>query len=87
MRGSICLMFWDYTVMNLLQMLLHLVRTGEFFLTNRAGKNFSVSAFMIQEGVSLEAVFVLEALDNLDLFTLNAPVGAITRYVGVFEQV
>ena len=80
-------MFGDYTIMNLLQMLLHLVRTGEFFLTNRAGKYFSVSAFMIQEGVSLEAVFVLEALDNLDFLTLDTPVGAITGNVGILEQI
>ena len=66
-------MFGDYTIMNLLQMLLHLVRTGEFFLTNWAGKYFSVSAFMIQEGVSLEAVFVLEVLTNLHALTLHTP--------------
>ena len=79
--------FWYYTVVNLLEVLFHLVWPREFFLTNRTGENLSLCALMIKKGVSLETVFVLEALDNLDLFTLNAPVGAIARYVGVFEQV
>ena len=80
-------MLGNDAVVNLLEMLLHLVGPGELLLTHGTGEHLPVVALVIKEGVSLETVFVLEALDNLDLFTLNAPVGAITRYVGVFEQV
>lgn len=74
-------------VVHLLQMLLHFVWPGELLLTHGAGEHLPVVALVIEEGVPLETVFVLEALDNLDLFALNAPVGAIARDVGIFEQV
>ena len=74
-------------VVNLLEMLLHLVWPGELLLTHGAREHLPVGALVIQEGVSLETVLVLKALDNLDLLALDAPVGAVAGDVGVLEQV
>ena len=80
-------MLGDDAVMDLLEMLLHLVRPGELLLTHRTRKHLPIVALVIEERVSLETVLVLKALDNLDLLALDAPVGAVTCDVGVLEQV
>ena len=77
----------DDAVVNLLEVLLHLVRSGELLLTHGARKHLPIVTLVIEERVPLETVLVLKALDNLDLLALNAPVGAVARDVGVLEQV
>jgi hypothetical protein len=64
-------------VMSLLQVLFHLIRTRKFLLTDRTWKHLSLLSFMIEEGMSLEAVLVLEVLANLHFFALYAPVGPV----------
>ena len=51
-------------VVDLLQVLLHLVRPGELLLTDGAGEHLPVGPLVVQKCVSLEAVLVLEALHN-----------------------
>ena len=80
-------MLRDDAVVNLLEMLLHLVWSGELLLTHWTRKHFPIVPLVIEERVSLETVLVLKALDNLHLLTLDAPVGAVTGDVGVLEQV
>ena len=48
------LMLGDDAVMDLLEMLLHLVRSGELLFADGAGKDFSSGAFVIQKGVPLD---------------------------------
>ena len=81
------LVLGDDTVVDLLQMLLHLVWTRKLLLTHRTRKHFPVCPLVVEEGVSLEAVLVLEALVDLDLLTLDAPVAAVAGDVRVLEQV
>ena len=81
------LVLGDDAVVNLLEVLLHLVRSGELLLTHRTRKHLPIVALVIEERVPLETVLVLKALDNLDLLALDAPVGAVAGDVGVLEQV
>ena len=67
----------DNTVVDLFQVLFHLVRTRELLSADRTRENFASDALVVEERVSLEAVLVLEALKYLDLFTLNTSVGAV----------
>jgi len=67
----------DNTVVDLFQVLLHLVRPGELLGADRAGEHLASDALVVEECVPLEAVLVLEALKYLDLFTLNTSVGAV----------
>ena len=77
----------DDAVVHLLEMLLHLVRAGELFSAHRAGEHLPLLALVIQEGVALEAVFVLETLLQLHLVALQAAVGTVAGDLRVFEQV
>ena len=81
------LVLGDDAVVDLLEVLLHLVGPGELLLTHGAREHLPVVALVIEEGVTLETVLVLKALDNLDLLALDAPVGAVAGDVGVLEQV
>ena len=80
-------MLGDDAVVNLLEMLLHLVRPRELFLTDGTWEDLPVGSLVIQKCVSLEAVLILEALDNLNLLTLNTSVRSVTCNVGIFEQI
>ena len=80
-------MLGNNTVVNLLQMLLHLVGSGEFFLTDGTWENLPIGSLVIEKCVSLEAVLIFEALYYLDLFTLYTSVGAVTCNVGILEQI
>lgn len=73
--------------MHLLQVLFHLVRARKLLRTDGAGENLPGDPLVVQEGVALEAVLVLEALKNLDLFAFDTSVGAVIGNEGVFEQV
>ena len=75
------------TVVHLLQMLLHLVRTRKFFLAHWTWEHLTLLALMIQEGMALEAVLVLEGLQYLHLLTFKTPEGAITRHLCILQQV
>ena len=77
----------DNTVVDLFQVLFHLVRTRELLSADRTRENFASDALVVEERVSLEAVLVLEALKYLHLFALSTSVGAVIGYEGVFEQV
>ena len=59
--------------MSLFQVLFHFVGSRKLFLTDRTWKDFAGGPFMIQKGVPLEAVFVLEVLTNLHALTLHTP--------------
>ena len=74
-------------VVDLLEVLLHLVRPGELLLTDRAGEDLPVGPLVVQKCVALEAVLVLEALHDLNLLTLYTAVRAVTCNVGIFEQI
>ena len=67
----------DNTVVDLFQVLFHLVRPRELLGAHRAREHFAGDALVVEERMSLEAVLVLEALKYLDLFTLNTSVGAV----------
>ena len=56
------LVLGDDTVVDLLQMLLHFVWSGEFLFADGAWKDFTGGPLVVQEGVSLEAVLVFEVL-------------------------
>ena len=73
--------------MHLLQVLFHLVRPGKLLSTDGTGEDLSGDPLVVQEGVALEAVLVLEALKNLDLFAFDTSVGPVIGNEGVFEQV
>ena len=77
----------DDTVVDLLEVLLHLVRPGELLGAHRAGEHLPLLALVIQERVALEAVLVLETLLQLHLVALKAPVGPVAGDLGVLEQV
>ena len=81
------LVLGDDAVVHLLEVLLHLVRARELLLTNRAREHLPVGALVIEEGVPLEAVLVLKALDDLHLLALDAAVRAVAGDVRVLEQV
>ena len=73
--------------MHLLEMLLHLVGAGELLGADRAGEHLPLLALVIQEGVALEAVLVLETLLQLHLVALEAAVGTVAGDLRVLEQV
>ena len=52
--------FLHDAVVDLLQVLLHLVRPGELLLTDRAGEHLPVCPLVVQKCVSLEAVLIFE---------------------------
>ena len=60
-------------LVSLFQVLFHFVGSRKLFLTDRTWKDFAGGPFMIQKGVPLEAVFVLEVLTNLHALTLHTP--------------
>lgn len=57
--------------------ILHLIWPRELFPTHRAGEDFALRAFVVQEGVSLETVLVLECLLHVLLGTLGALVHSV----------
>ena len=73
--------------MHLFQVLLHFVWPRELLSTDGAGKHFTCNALVIKERVSLEAVFVLEALKYLDLLAFSTSVGPVIGDEGISEQV
>ena len=73
--------------MNLLQVLFHFVWTGKLLSTYRTWEDFPLRAFVIEESVSLEAVFVLETLQDLNLLTFDTSIGSIIGNMGIFEQI
>ena len=81
------LVFGYDAVVDLLQVLLHLVWPRELLLTDGTGKHLPVGPLVVEKCVSLEAVLVLEALHNLDLFTLYASVRPVACNVSIFEQI
>ena len=76
-RGGRGFRLGDNTVVDLFQVLFHLVRPRELLGAHRAREHFAGDALVVEERMSLEAVLVLEALKYLDLFTLNTSVGAV----------
>jgi hypothetical protein len=68
-------------------MLLHLVRTRELLLADDAGKDLASGTLVIEEGVPLEAVLVLEVLADLHALALDAAVRAVGGEGSVAEKV
>lgn len=68
-------------------MLLHLVGSGELLKADRAGEDLALLALVVEEGVPLEAILVLERLEDLHFVALEAAVGAVTGDLGVAQQV
>lgn len=64
-------------VVNSLHVILHFVGSREFLAAHRTGENFPLVAFVIEEGVPLEAVLVLEGLLNVNFGALRALVDAL----------
>ena len=60
-------------IMSLFQVLFHFVWSGKFLLTYSAWKDFTGGPLVIQKGVPLEAVLILEVLTNLHPFTFDTP--------------
>ncbi len=58
-------------------MTLHLVRAGELLGADYAWKDLSRRSLVVEEGVTLEAVLVLEVLLYLHPLALDAPVGSV----------
>jgi hypothetical protein len=52
--------FWHETVMNSFHVVLHFVRPREFFRTDRAWKDLPLVTLMIEERMTLEAIFIFE---------------------------
>lgn len=57
-------------------MVLHFVGPRELFTADGARENLALTAFVIEEGVPLEAVLVLEGFDDVHLGAFNALVDA-----------
>ena len=68
-------------------MLFHLVRTRELLLADDTGKDLARGALVVEEGVPLEAVLVLEVLADLHALALDATVRAVGREGGVTKEV
>ena len=64
-------------------MLFHLVRTRELLLADDTRKDLARGALVVEEGVPLEAVLVLEVLADLHALALDATVRAVGREGGV----
>jgi hypothetical protein len=65
---------------------LHLVGPRELLGADRTGEDLALVAFVVEEGVPLEAVLVLEGLLYVDLGALGALVDAL-GYRGVAKQI
>lgn len=57
--------------------ILHFIGSREFFATNWTWKDFTLMTLVIEEGVSLEAVFVFKGLLNVDFGALGALIDAL----------
>ena len=68
-------------------MLLHLVRAAELLAADRTRKDLALRALVVEEGVALKAVLVLETLADLGLLALQAAITAVLRDLGVAQQV
>lgn len=60
-----------------LEVIFHFVRPGELLVAHWTGEDFSLGTFMVQEGMSLEAVFVLEGLLYVFLGTFHTLVDSV----------
>ena len=67
--------------MSLFQVLFHFVRARKFFLTYGTWKDFAGGPFVVQKGVPLEAVLILEVLTYLHALTLHTPVLATRLFM------
>lgn len=74
------------TVVYGLHVVFHFVWSGEFLAAHGAGKNLPLVALVVQKGVPLEAVLVLEGLLDVGLRALGALVDAL-GYGSVAEKV
>ncbi len=67
-------------------MILHFVGPGELPRADGTGKNLPHVPLVVEEGVSLETVFVLEGFWDSELLTLHAPVDPVLDG-GVSEEI
>lgn len=63
-----------------LQVVLHLVGSRELLSAHRAGEDLTLSALVVQEGVSLEAVLILERLLDILFSTLRTLIDALADH-------
>lgn len=69
-----------------LEVVLHFVRPGELLVAHRTGEDLPLGTLVVQEGVPLEAVFVLEGFLDVLLGTLHTLVYSVAD-AGISEEV
>lgn len=68
--------FGHKTVVHGLHVVLHLVRPRELLAAHRTGKDFSLAAFVIEEGVPLETILIFERFHDIGFRAFQTPVHA-----------
>lgn len=74
------------TIVNRLHVVLHFIRPGEFLLADRTGEDLPLMPFVVEEGVTLEAVFILERFLYIDFCAFRTLIDALV-YRRVPEQI
>lgn len=69
-----------------LQVVLHFVGSRELLAAHRTGEYFALGSLVVQEGVSLETVFIFERLLDVFFGAFGALVDAMADYC-VFKEI
>lgn len=78
--------FRHKTIVNRLHVVLHFVRSWEFFLAHRTREYFPLVAFVVQECVPLKTIFILKCLLYINFCTFCALIDALI-YWRIPEQI